>query len=117
MRRRAGIARALVAKPKLVLLDDPTGGLDPVAASVILELVSELQSSHELTVISISHDIRRLLPKVERLWVMMDGQLVCDLATERLWESAPKEAIEFLSSRYDFPEAECATSGTNGQSL
>ncbi len=101
MRRRVGIARALVAKPKLVLLDDPTGGLDPVAASVILELVNEISETHGLTVVSISHDIRRLLPNVERLWVMVEGRLIYDMPPEQIASSAPRAAIDFISSRYD----------------
>ena len=105
MRRRAGIARALVAHSALVLLDDPTGGLDPVAASVIMNLITSLHASYGFSVIMVSHDIRRLLPRVNRVIALEDGRVACDLPTQQLKESAPKSIFDFLSSRYDFDGA------------
>ena len=102
MRRRVGIARALVSKPELVLLDDPTGGLDPVAASVIMELIKELHSLYSPTIVLSSHDIRRLIPAVSRLLSLFDGKLISDLRIENLLSEAPPEVIAFLKTRYDF---------------
>jgi phospholipid/cholesterol/gamma-HCH transport system ATP-binding protein len=102
MRRRVGLARALVAEPELVLLDDPTGGLDPVAASVIMNLIHELQDRHRPTVIIVSHDIRRLLPSVRRVIALFDGELACDLLVKQLKAEAPPHVINFLATRFDF---------------
>jgi len=105
MRRRVGIARALVSKPELVLLDDPTGGLDPVAASVIMELIKELHSLYSPTIVLSSHDIRRLIPAVSRLLSLFNGELISDVKVENLLSKAPPEVIAFLKTRYDFHEA------------
>lgn len=105
MKRRAGIARALVARSALVLLDDPTGGLDPVAASVIMNLVASLHASYGFSVVMVSHDIRRLLPRVSRVIALEDGCVACDLPTEKLRDSAPESVYRFLSSRYDFNDS------------
>lgn len=102
MRRRVGIARALVSKPDVVLLDDPTGGLDPVAASVVMNLIRDLHSHYKPTVLLVSHDIRRLLPAVNRILGLFDGIVICDLPPEDLKEKAEKEVVDFLSTRYDF---------------
>ncbi len=102
MRRRVGIARALVANPELVLLDDPTGGLDPVAASVIIELIKELHRQHSATIFIVSHDIRRLLPNVERVIALFEGQVACSLPPRELVEKAPEEVVKFLATRFDF---------------
>ncbi len=102
MYRRAGIARALVAEPELVLLDDPTGGLDPVAASVIMNLVRKLHADSRPTVIIVSHDIRRLVPNTERIIAMFHGKIVTDASAERLIDEADPQVIRFLSMRYSF---------------
>ena len=102
MRRRVGIARALVSKPELVLLDDPTGGLDPVAASVIMQLIKDLHADYSPTIVLSSHDIRRLLPVISRLLSLFAGQLVSDVDTSGLPYNAPQEVIAFLKTRYDF---------------
>lgn len=111
MRRRVAIARALVSEPQLVLLDDPTGGLDPVAASVIINLIKDLHQEYRPTVIMVSHDIRRLLPNVERVLGLFDGTIACDLAPAELAAKAPKAVIHFLATRFDFDEFSRTGSG------
>ncbi len=102
MRRRVGIARALVAHPSVVLLDDPTGGLDPVAASVIMNLISRLHAQYRPTVVLVSHDIRRLLPAIERVLALFAGKITFDGLPSELLSSSPQEVVSFLRTRFDF---------------
>ncbi len=102
MRRRVGLARALVANPEIVLLDDPTGGLDPVAASIIMNLIKRLHAQSRSTVVLVSHDIRRLLPNVERVLCLFDGKIVADCEPEHLVRMAPDNVVSFLRTRFDF---------------
>jgi len=102
MARRVAIARALVSKPDIVLLDDPTGGLDPVAAAVVMEMIEDLHNEYLPITVIVSHDIRRLLPKVKRVLSLFDGELIADLKPEELSSKAPKHVIDFLSTRYNF---------------
>lgn len=110
MRRRAGIARALVSKPELLLLDDPTGGLDPVAAAAIMNLVLELHESYKPALVMVSHDLRRLIPRVERLMALFGGKIVADFPTDEMLKKADEQVLKFISTRYDLNTAPAASS-------
>jgi phospholipid/cholesterol/gamma-HCH transport system ATP-binding protein len=73
MRRRASLARALVCSPRVMLLDDPTSGLDPVASSIIMDLITSIHRSLGSLTIIASHDLRRLLPVVDEVICLFDG--------------------------------------------
>ena len=102
MQRRAGIARALVSKPDYVFLDDPTGGLDPITASVIMELIASLNELYKPCFVLVSHDLRRLLPNVKRVLALFDGVITYDGDSQNLYANAPERVTKFLETRYDF---------------
>ena len=74
--QRVGIARALVSKPKLVILDEPTSSLDQTVRAEILSLLAGLQQTHGLTFIFISHDIHTVRRLCDRTAVMHLGRIV-----------------------------------------
>lgn len=76
MRKRAGLARALALDPKLLFLDEPTAGLDPIAANAFDELVHDLKESLGLTVFMVTHDLDSLIAICDRVAVIVDGGLV-----------------------------------------
>src|SRR6201987_4396343 len=82
--QRVGIARALITRPKLVVLDEPTSTLDPTAREDILGLLSSLQSSMSVAYLFISHDIMAVERLSHRVAVMYLGHIV---------EQAPTAAI------------------------
>lgn len=101
MRKRVSLARALVSRPKLVLLDDPTSGLDPVASSVIMNLIVELQAEYKPTALIVSHDLRRLLPVVDQVVALFDGGVIFQGTLEEL-RACPKPQLRgFVSCRFD----------------
>ncbi len=103
MQRRVALARALVANPKLVLLDDPTAGLDPVAANVIMDLIETLHKRYHPTILLVSHDLRRLIPHVDRLVCLFDGEVVFDDKKSNI-VNAPKDVLSFVSTRFNLDE-------------
>ena len=83
-RQRIAIARALVVKPRFVMLDEPTSALDMSVQSQIVELLRELQSRHGLAYLFISHDLRVVRALAHEILVMKDGQIVEAGSTERV---------------------------------
>lgn len=75
MQKRLGIARALVLKPKLLLLDDPVAGLDPVTARSIVQLIQRLQTENKNTCVSVLNDMNRAFEMATRILMVMDGQV------------------------------------------
>lgn len=108
MRRRASLARALVNKPELVLLDDPTSGLDPVASSVIMQLIVELHDEYNPTMLLISHDLRRLLRVVDPIYCLFNGEIVFTGNLAELEKLDNKEVLDFVTCRFDFNEIQAA---------
>jgi microcin C transport system ATP-binding protein len=88
-RQRIAIARALVLKPRFVVLDEPTSALDMSVQAQIVELLRELQSRHGLAYLFISHDLRVVRALAHAILVMKDGRIVEAGSTERVM-SSPK---------------------------
>ena len=82
--QRISIARALVLKPKFIVLDEPTSALDVSVQAQIVDLLRDLQTRHDLAYLFISHDLRVVKALADHLVVMKDGKVV---------ESGPAAAI------------------------
>lgn len=85
MRKRASLARALALDPKILFLDEPTAGLDPIAATEFDKLISYLQQNLDLTVVMVTHDVDSLFSICDRIAVLIDKGIVVD-TPERLVE-------------------------------
>lgn len=75
-RQRVAFARALILKPKLIILDEPTSALDRSVQAQVVALLRELQARHELAYVFISHDLKVVQALSHRLMVMRNGRVV-----------------------------------------
>ena len=80
--QRVGIARAIVTDPTLIVADEPTGDLDAKSADEILDLLCELKSSLDKTIIMVTHD-ERAADRADRIVELQKGQLVNEPAAVR----------------------------------
>ena len=77
-KRRAAIAGVLAMKPEVLILDEPTAGLDPAGRDEILDLVARMHRERNMTVILVSHSMEDVAKYVERIIVMNHGQVMFD---------------------------------------
>ncbi len=75
MKKRVGLARAIINDPELIFFDDPTAGLDPVTSSKIFDLVRRSQSHLGATCLVISHDVDRMRAACDRYLLLLDGHI------------------------------------------
>ena len=75
-RQRIAIARAIILKPKVVVLDEPTSALDRQVQKQIVDLLRDLQLAHDLSYLFISHDLAVVRAMADHIMVMKDGRMV-----------------------------------------
>jgi len=93
-RQRVLIARALALDPQILVLDEPTAGIDPVAEESILALLSELNQESSITILMVSHQIQSLRHRVRRAILIKDHGVLSGPAEELLH---PDRIIDLLS--------------------
>ncbi|HEX6979166.1 MAG TPA: ABC transporter ATP-binding protein [Alphaproteobacteria bacterium] len=89
-RQRIAIARALVLKPRFIVLDEPTSALDMSVQAQIVDLLRELQNRHRLAYMFISHDLRVVRALADEVMVLKDGKVVEHGPAAQIFE-APRE--------------------------
>jgi phospholipid/cholesterol/gamma-HCH transport system ATP-binding protein len=89
MRKRAGLARALALDPEILFLDEPTAGLDPIAAGEFDNLIRDLKSSLGLTVFMVTHDLDSLFAICDRVAVLVDKKIRVGTLAELLGDDHP----------------------------
>jgi phospholipid/cholesterol/gamma-HCH transport system ATP-binding protein len=100
MRKRAGLARALIRDPEIVLYDEPTSGLDPVTARTIDGLIEHMRDTLGVTSVVVSHDLHSALSIGTKIAMLHAGKIT-ELATPMEFiKSARPEVQNFLESQF-----------------
>jgi len=76
MRKRAGLARAIIMEPKIILYDEPTSGLDPITSDLITQLILKLQKELGVTSVLITHDMKESFKAADYLAFLFEGEII-----------------------------------------
>jgi phospholipid/cholesterol/gamma-HCH transport system ATP-binding protein len=96
MQKRVGLARALALEPDILLLDEPTAGLDPISSGEIDDLVLKLQQEHHMASIVVTHDLHSAKTIADRLALLNEGNVVIEGSFEELQKSDIEFVRKFL---------------------
>jgi len=99
MRKRAGLARALALDPEILFLDEPTAGLDPIAAAAFDRLIGDLKASLGLTVVMATHDLDTLFAICDRVAVLVDKKVRVGTLAQHLQDPHPWIQAYFTGPR------------------
>ena len=102
-KKRVGVARATVAKPPILLYDEPTAGLDPVTSQKIYDLIRDEQQAQGTTNVVISSDVGGVLTIAERVGMLHRGQLVFEGTVEEARASTQPEVRQFVHGLTEGP--------------
>jgi phospholipid/cholesterol/gamma-HCH transport system ATP-binding protein len=99
MRKRVGIARAIINRPECVLYDEPTAGLDPIVTDVIDRMIQRLQKRFQVTSIVITHDIGSVFKIADRVAMLKNGVIYFLGTADELRASQDPEIQDFIAGR------------------
>ena len=112
-RQRIAIARAIVLKPKFIVLDEPTSALDMSVQAQIVDLLRDLQDKHDLAYLFISHDLKVVRALADELIVMKDGKMVEQGPADRIFDNPAEEYTKALmAAAFDIEAVKTDTVGT-----
>lgn len=100
MQKRAGLARAIVMQPEIVLYDEPTSGLDPVISRQVDELIRDLSSRLGITSVVVTHDLHSALSISSRIAMLSGGRLLALAEPDEFVKTDLPQAKAFLDAQY-----------------
>ena len=96
MQKRVGLARALALKPEILLLDEPTAGLDPITAAEIVDLILELKRRRSMSAVVVTHDVHSAKAFSDRLVLLQDGTIRAEGTFDELKQESDSFVAQFL---------------------
>ena len=99
MKKRVGIARAIVMNPKYLFCDEPNSGLDPLTAVKIDYLIQEITQEYKMTTVVISHDMNSVMRMGESIIFLKEGKKIWEGNSESFHHSGVPSLEEFLSTK------------------
>jgi phospholipid/cholesterol/gamma-HCH transport system ATP-binding protein len=103
MKKRVGLARAVVMNPKVVLYDEPTTGLDPIMADVIDDLIRTLQRELKITSVVVTHDIKSAYLVGDRIAMLHEGKIIFSGTPDEVRETQNPMLRQFIEGNSEGP--------------
>jgi phospholipid/cholesterol/gamma-HCH transport system ATP-binding protein len=102
MRKRVGLARAIIHQPEIILYDEPTTGLDPIVADSIDQLIMRICQRLKVTSVAVTHDMRSARRIGQRILMLHEGRIHFNGSPDELFESADPVVSRFVQGISDF---------------
>ena len=87
-KQRIGILRAIIANPKVLLMDEPVSALDPISRTQLQDLIKQLHNEYKMTTVFVTHDMDEALKLADRICILQDGKVV-QIATPKEMQDNP----------------------------
>lgn len=100
MRKRVGLARAIIRHPSIVLYDEPTSGLDPVLSRSIDRLIRDLQRRLQVTSVVVTHDLVSAFAVGDDIAMLHEGRIVATGAPDEFFQSRHPFVQEFIAAQF-----------------
>jgi phospholipid/cholesterol/gamma-HCH transport system ATP-binding protein len=105
MRKRAGLARALVMDPRMLLCDEPSAGLDPITAAEVDRLILDLHEALGMTIVVVTHDLDSLFTIAEHVVVLHGGKVLFEGGIDALKSTEDIYIRQFLDRQPNIRQA------------
>jgi len=103
MRKRVGLARAIIREPEIILYDEPTTGLDPIMVDAINRLIMDLQHKLSITTVVVTHDMSSTFKIAHRIAMLYGGSIIAEGTTEEIQESQDPVVQQFIHGLAEGP--------------
>ncbi|MDE3118992.1 MAG: ABC transporter ATP-binding protein [Nitrospirota bacterium] len=97
MKKRAGLARALVMEPEILLIDEPTTGLDPLMAKTIHDLIVAMHKTFGFTAVMVSHEIPEIFAISDWVAMLKEGKIAAMAPSKEFQQTTDPAILEFIS--------------------
>jgi len=103
MKKRVAVARAIIYRPKIVIYDEPTTGVDPIAVDKIVSLIEDLHRKLSTTSIIVTHDLHVGLRLADRLAFLLGGKIIFEGSQKELKDLKDERIIQFMKGSSEGP--------------
>jgi len=99
MRKRAGLARAVIMDPKVLFFDEPSAGLDPVTSAELDELILKLRDALKMTIVIVTHELESAFKIADRIAIIGDGSVIITGTVEEVMASTDARVTNLLTRK------------------
>jgi phospholipid/cholesterol/gamma-HCH transport system ATP-binding protein len=96
MRKRVAIARAIIYNPKIIIYDEPTTGIDPIAVDKIVSLIKDLHNRLSITSVVVTHDLETGLKIADRIAFLLGGEIIFEGKSQDVKNTNDKRLLQFI---------------------
>lgn len=106
MRKRVGLARALISEPQIMLYDEPTTGLDPITADMINDLIVEMKARRSVTSLTVTHDMTSAYKIADRISMLARGEIIATGTPDEIRATRDPRVRQFIEGHSRGPLTE-----------